>query len=167
MALFENWKNLSEKHADQDAEIKFWEEFLKVEATIYKKVLDSKRETLNGTISELAAEYGTKPEFFLGFLDGINDSIKESLKLEELEADTKVDVVIDWELLYKNMIKVEATWLSSLDGWNSILSESFRKAEQKSHNREKMRKKSEKPGRNDACPCGSGKKYKKCCGKNN
>ncbi|MBP7150077.1 MAG: SEC-C domain-containing protein, partial [Agathobacter sp.] len=21
-------------------------------------------------------------------------------------------------------------------------------------------------GRNDPCPCGSGKKYKKCCGKN-
>jgi hypothetical protein len=25
-------------------------------------------------------------------------------------------------------------------------------------------KKAEKPGRNDPCPCGSGKKYKKCCG---
>ena len=23
----------------------------------------------------------------------------------------------------------------------------------------------DKVGRNDACPCGSGKKYKKCCGK--
>ena len=23
-----------------------------------------------------------------------------------------------------------------------------------------------KPGRNDLCPCGSGKKYKHCCGKN-
>ena len=23
----------------------------------------------------------------------------------------------------------------------------------------------EKIGRNDPCPCGSGKKYKKCCGK--
>ncbi|MGE9896430.1 SEC-C metal-binding domain-containing protein, partial [Anaerovoracaceae bacterium SGI.195] len=22
-----------------------------------------------------------------------------------------------------------------------------------------------KPGRNDPCPCGSGKKYKKCCGR--
>jgi preprotein translocase subunit SecA len=22
-----------------------------------------------------------------------------------------------------------------------------------------------KPGRNEPCPCGSGKKYKKCCGK--
>jgi len=25
--------------------------------------------------------------------------------------------------------------------------------------------KGEEPGRNDLCPCGSGKKYKKCCGK--
>jgi preprotein translocase subunit SecA len=24
----------------------------------------------------------------------------------------------------------------------------------------------QKPGRNDPCPCGSGKKYKKCCGRN-
>ena len=27
-------------------------------------------------------------------------------------------------------------------------------------------KKTEKVGRNDPCPCGSGKKYKKCCGQN-
>ncbi|NLD17306.1 MAG: hypothetical protein GX666_06980, partial [Tissierellia bacterium] len=25
-------------------------------------------------------------------------------------------------------------------------------------------RKEEKVGRNDPCPCGSGKKYKKCCG---
>ena len=29
-----------------------------------------------------------------------------------------------------------------------------------------VRKKEEKIGRNDLCPCGSGKKYKKCCGAN-
>lgn len=29
----------------------------------------------------------------------------------------------------------------------------------------KVQKKSSKVGRNDACPCGSGKKYKQCCGK--
>ena len=28
-------------------------------------------------------------------------------------------------------------------------------------------RKDEKVGRNDPCPCGSGKKYKKCCGANN
>ncbi len=27
-------------------------------------------------------------------------------------------------------------------------------------------KKDKKPGRNDPCPCGSGLKYKKCCGRN-
>ncbi|HIR74380.1 TPA: SEC-C domain-containing protein [Candidatus Ventrenecus avicola] len=27
-------------------------------------------------------------------------------------------------------------------------------------------KKEKKPGRNDPCSCGSGKKYKNCCGKN-
>jgi SWIM/SEC-C metal-binding protein len=29
----------------------------------------------------------------------------------------------------------------------------------------KPQKAKEKVGRNDPCPCGSGKKYKKCCGK--
>jgi uncharacterized protein len=29
---------------------------------------------------------------------------------------------------------------------------------------ETMRRESPKPGRNDPCPCGSGKKYKQCCG---
>ena len=31
--------------------------------------------------------------------------------------------------------------------------------------KEPVRRKEEKVGRNDPCPCGSGKKYKKCCGK--
>jgi SEC-C motif len=29
-----------------------------------------------------------------------------------------------------------------------------------------MAARSEKAGRNDSCPCGSGRKYKLCCGKN-
>ncbi|MFA4875048.1 MAG: SEC-C metal-binding domain-containing protein, partial [bacterium] len=28
-----------------------------------------------------------------------------------------------------------------------------------------VRREAPKIGRNDPCPCGSGKKYKKCCGK--
>ncbi|MBV5266971.1 MAG: SEC-C domain-containing protein, partial [Burkholderiaceae bacterium] len=28
-----------------------------------------------------------------------------------------------------------------------------------------VRRANEKTGRNDSCPCGSGKKFKKCCGK--
>ncbi|MHC4705009.1 MAG: SEC-C metal-binding domain-containing protein [Planctomycetota bacterium] len=29
-----------------------------------------------------------------------------------------------------------------------------------------MKLETPKVGRNEPCPCGSGKKYKKCCGKN-
>ncbi|HGM2633789.1 TPA: SEC-C metal-binding domain-containing protein, partial [Neisseria gonorrhoeae] len=29
-----------------------------------------------------------------------------------------------------------------------------------------VRREGEKTGRNDPCPCGSGRKYKACCGKN-
>ncbi|MCD6419007.1 SEC-C domain-containing protein [bacterium] len=32
--------------------------------------------------------------------------------------------------------------------------------------RKPIRRKGKKIGRNDPCPCGSGKKYKNCCGKN-
>ncbi len=31
-------------------------------------------------------------------------------------------------------------------------------------NRRTIKREEEKVGRNDPCPCGSGKKYKKCCG---
>jgi len=33
-------------------------------------------------------------------------------------------------------------------------------------NHDTYRREAPKVGRNEACPCGSGKKYKKCCGKN-
>ncbi|HBE45645.1 MAG TPA: hypothetical protein DDW17_09465 [Deltaproteobacteria bacterium] len=32
-------------------------------------------------------------------------------------------------------------------------------------NEQPLQKHNKKIGRNDPCPCGSGKKYKKCCGK--
>ena len=34
------------------------------------------------------------------------------------------------------------------------------------HKPQTYRREGEKIGRNDLCPCGSGKKYKNCCGKN-
>ena len=36
----------------------------------------------------------------------------------------------------------------------------------KDYKRSKIVHVEKKPGRNDPCPCGSGKKYKNCCGRN-
>ena len=38
------------------------------------------------------------------------------------------------------------------------------KAEREKNPDKYQLKSTDKPGRNDPCPCGSGKKYKKCCG---
>ncbi|MDY6821195.1 MAG: preprotein translocase subunit SecA [Deferribacterota bacterium] len=40
----------------------------------------------------------------------------------------------------------------------------FNTGQEKEEKKEPVRRRAEKVGRNDPCPCGSGKKYKKCCG---
>ena len=165
MSLFTEWRSLSENHASQEEEIKFWEEYLKVETTIYNEILNNKMEVVEGTVAELAEKFNTSNEYIMGFLDGISESLKEDLDLESIEADTKVTVKIDWEKLYYNMVAVEAHWLYNLPGWEAILPADKRKELQKAYKTSKTVVKEEKVGRNDACPCGSGKKYKKCCGK--
>ena len=77
-----------------------------------------------------------------------------------------VSLDIDPEKLYMNMVQCKADWLYELPQWDNIFSAEKRKAlyltEKKSHTVVKEKK----IGRNDPCPCGSGKKYKQCCGKN-
>ena len=164
--LFENWKQLSENHASEQEEIKFWEEFLKAETYIYDTVLKNKTDLIAGKVADLAKQYNTKPEFFMGFLDGINESLEVEQDLEKIEEDTNISIKINWEKLYYNMVHVEAHWLYNLRGWEDILPEEHRKSVQKEYNKSKIVvNKEPKVGRNDPCPCGSGKKYKKCCGK--
>jgi preprotein translocase subunit SecA len=50
----------------------------------------------------------------------------------------------------------------SITGTKSLTPE--RPEETKPTKRKPVRREGKKVGRNDPCPCGSGKKYKKCCG---
>ena len=65
-----------------------------------------------------------------------------------------------------NMVQCNAEWLYTLPQWDAIFTkekqEELYKKEKSSHTIVKP----PKIGRNDPCPCGSGKKYKKCCGAN-
>ena len=165
MNLLTKWRELSENLETQEAEIKFWEEYLKVEASIYNEILNNKVEVVEGKVADLADKYNTSVEYFMGFIDGISESLKEDVVLEEIEADSEISLKIDFEKLYYNMVEVEAHWLYNLPGWETILPAAKRKELQKAYKTSKTVVKEEKVGRNDACPCGSGKKYKKCCGK--
>ena len=72
---------------------------------------------------------------------------------------------IDLEKLYFNMLEAKAEYLYNLPQWDAIFSAEKRKEIQKAYRESTMVRNENKVGRNDACPCGSGKKYKKCCGK--
>ena len=101
----------------------------------------------------------------VGFLDGINESLKEENPIEDLSEDTPVNLVFDKALLYKNMVAAKADWLYELPQWKEIFSEEEMKALYKEQRDSGTVRKPKKIGRNDPCPCGSGKKYKKCCGR--
>ncbi|OYO76143.1 hypothetical protein CG709_16065 [Lachnotalea glycerini] len=101
----------------------------------------------------------------VGFLDGINESLKTENAIEEMTEDTKVSLDYDCEKLYYNMVEAKAEWLYDLPEWEVLLTPEKRKELYKTQKASGTIVKGHKVGRNDPCPCGSGKKYKKCCGK--
>ena len=74
--------------------------------------------------------------------------------------------IYDKEKLYYNMVGCKADWLYELPQWDNLLDEQTRKDLYKKQKLSGTVVKGKKIGRNDPCPCGSGKKYKFCCGKN-
>ena len=104
--------------------------------------------------------------YIVGFLDGINESLKEPNPIEDTTADTVVKLDIDLEKLYYNMVEAKAEWLYELPQWNTLLSVERRKELYREQKKSGTIVKNKKVGRNDPCPCGSGKKYKYCCGAN-
>ncbi|MCX7843447.1 MAG: SEC-C metal-binding domain-containing protein, partial [Clostridia bacterium] len=98
-----------------------------------------------------------------GFIDGINTSLVKSIDLESLTEESSIKLEVDFEKLYYNMLDAKADWLYNLPQWEDVLPVEKRTEIRKEYNKSKTAV-SNKVGRNEPCPCGSGKKYKKCCG---
>ncbi len=145
---------------------RLWSAYFQKEKEIYAQLLKNPDEVVTGTVKELADKYEVDLMTMVGFLDGINDSLKEANPIEEMEEDTEVSFCFDKELLYKNMVAAGADWLYNLEEWYEIFDEDTRKALYKEQKQSTTVHKDKKVYPNDPCPCGSGKKYKKCCGKN-
>lgn len=163
MALFEQWQKFTEEKQKGPDGAKFWEDYFDVETEIYRQILESRPE--KNTVKGFAEKFGVDLMTMVGFLDGINDSLKEPNPLDEMEEDTEVNLDYENELLYKNMVEAKADWLYSLPQWEALIPAERRKELYKEQKLSKTVVKGEKVGRNDPCPCGSGKKYKKCCGR--
>ncbi len=166
MKLFKEWTKLIEGQTKSTFD-DFWKEYSEAETKIYSDLLDHPEEPMTGTLGELAEKYEVRPVIFMGFLDGINESIENSNELEDFDEDTQIDLKIVPEKLFFNMLKADAEYLYSLPQWETILGEEKMAEIAKEYRASRtVRREGPKIGRNDPCPCGSGKKYKHCCGRN-
>lgn len=164
--LLEQWRNIAyDENADRGQLQRFWGSYFQIEKEIYEQLLENPDEEVKGTVKELAEKYGQEVLTMVGFLDGIDESLKEQNPIETMDEDTVVSLAFDKERLYKNMVAAKADWLYGLPQWKEIYSEEELKKFYKEQKESTTVRKEKKIGRNDPCPCGSGKKYKKCCGK--
>ena len=164
--LLDQWRKIAyNEQADRTELQNFWANYFNIEKDIYEQLLSDPDTEVRGTVKELAEKYGQDVMTMVGFLDGINESLKEENPIEDLSEDTQVNLVFDKALLYKNMVAAKADWLYELPQWKEIFSEEELKALYKEQRDSGTVRKPKKIGRNDPCPCGSGKKYKKCCGR--
>lgn len=164
--LLEQWQSLAyNEKADRGQLQRFWGSYFQIEKEIYEQLLENPDEEVKGTVKELAEKYGQEVLTMVGFLDGINESLKEPNPIETMDEDTQVSLAFDKEKLYKNMVAAKADWLYELPQWKEIYSEEELKKLYKEQKESGTIRKEKKIGRNDPCPCGSGKNYKKCCGR--
>ena len=89
---------------------------------------------------------------YANFMDTINEIMGTTYNYDELIKNYKSDYL-------KNKIYSSATILFCSQSFSEIFDYITTPVEEKTPITEKV-------GRNEPCPCGSGKKYKNCCGKN-
>lgn len=166
MGLLKQWRDVAySQQADKGKLQKFWANYFTIERGIYEQLLTNPDEIVRGTVKELAEKYKVDVMTMVGFLDGINDSLKVQNPIEEMEEDTEVNLGFDKELLYKNMVDAKADWLYELPMWDEIFTPEQKKTLYMEQKKSGTIIKGAKIGRNDPCPCGRGKKYKHCCGR--
>ena len=167
MTLLETWRKMAyETEMNQQQANQFWGTYFNLEKGIYEQILANPDEVVKGTVAGLAKKYDVELMIMVGFLDGINDSLKIPNPIETMDENTEVNLDYDLETLYKNMVDARADWLYELPEWDELIDSKRRKELYKEQKLSTTVVKGPKISRNDPCPCGSGLKYKKCCGKN-
>ncbi|MBR1816656.1 MAG: SEC-C domain-containing protein [Lachnospiraceae bacterium] len=165
MSLLTEWREHAYGLDDRTPEGKdFWFNYFQREKGIYEQILEDPKKEVKGTVKELSERFDMPLELMVGFLDGIEDSLIKPNNVDDITEDSEVSLLYDPEKLYMNMVGCNAEWLYTLPQWDKIFSEEKRKELYKTEKSSKTIVKPPKVGRNDPCPCGSGKKYKKCCG---
>ena len=153
MGLLQEWREYAygvELNSKEGKAI--WDKYFEQEKAIYQQLLAAPEEVVSGTVQELADKYGMELNYMVGFLDGINESLKEPNPIEEMEADTVVKLPIDLESLYYHMVEAGADWLYELPEWDELLTPERRKELYREQKKSGTIVKERKVGQNNSLP---------------
>lgn len=166
MSYYSEWLEQLNDSTDAARSQAFIEHYYELETAAYATLLADAQAEVSSSASDMADRLGFGKDLvvYLGFLDGINPCLKQAIELEPITNDTVVHLDIDFPALYTRMREVKANWLYNLKEWNNVLSAEEQQNLTRAYKTSKIVH-HEKIGRNDPCPCGSGKKYKNCHGK--
>ena len=148
----------NQKYLDKQSEIGE-KEFKELERVVMLKVVDEKWMNHIDNMDELKDGIGLRA---YGQKDPVVQyRIEGSDMFEQMVEDIKTDVVKillnihkSGEVRRKETVEITNASLENINGLDNDTT-----------NKEPVKNQGPKVGRNDPCPCGSGKKYKNCCGK--
>ncbi len=163
--LLEQWTSMAYSETANKGDLqRLWRDYFLKEKEIYQQLLKDPDTEVKGTVKELAEKFNIDIMTMTGFLDGINESLVEENDIQNMDEDTVVSLNFDNEKLYKNMVAAKADWLYGLEEWDDIFTPEKKDELYKEQKRSTtFVREGKKVGRNDPCPCGSGRKFKQCC----
>ena len=166
-SYLEQWNSMFHDQQSQQVNMAEINLYYELETAAYETVLSEPEKVWQGSFVDLREKFGfgKKSIIFVGFLEGINSSLKEELDLDNLDDNSNLEIEIDFKKLFIEMHEAKADWLYNIKAWDSII-DPEKQQEMLYEWRQSKIVRVEKIGRNEPCICGSGKKYKNCCGKN-
>jgi len=100
-------------------------------------------------------------DMFMAMIDSVkHETIEFLFKVQAVKEGSPLRGV--FQSLPQEFVKSEAAPMSKIPTHQAQVREKFQEEQPAV---EQYKRQEPKVGRNDPCPCGSGKKYKKCCGK--
>ena len=105
MGLLQEWRDFAyaKDMNDRSGQL-FWANYFNMEKEVYQKLLVNPDKVWEGSVASLAQEFDMELTYFVGFLDGINDSLVTPNPIEEMDQDTR----LIWPLIKKSYILI---WL--------------------------------------------------------
>ena len=89
MGLLQDWREYAYGvDINSKAGKAIWDKYFKQEKGVYEQLLADPSVVVSGTVQELADRYQMELSYMVGFLDGINECLKEPNPMEEMDADT-------------------------------------------------------------------------------